>query len=260
MAELVQLSAPFAGTVLRLGVAPGDDVPAGAILVVIESMKMEHVIEAPASGTVQSYAVVIGNAVQTGDPLLRFRLSGEGSVGAQATPAQSSEAGTDSIRPELSELRRRVEGTRDSGRPEATERRHARGRRTARENIEDLCDPGSFEEYGRFVIAAQRARRSTNDLIANTPADGLIAGLGRVNGDLFPPEVARCAVLSYDYSVLAGTQGQMNHKKKDRLFELIERLGLPVVLFAEGGGDVPATPTPQPSPDSIRLHSPCSAT
>ena len=51
--------------------------------------------------------------------------------------------------------------------------------------------------------------------------------------------MARCAVLSYDYSVLAGTQGQMNHKKKDRLFELIERLGLPVVLFAEGGGGRP---------------------
>jgi acetyl-CoA carboxylase carboxyltransferase component len=132
-----------------------------------------------------------------------------------------------------------VAGTLDDGRLEATERRHARGRRTARENIEDLCDSGSFEEYGRFVIAAQRARRKTDDLIANTPTDGLIAGLARVNGDLFPPEQARCAVLSYDYTVLAGTQGQMNHKKKDRLFDLIERLGLPVVLFAEGGGGRP---------------------
>ena len=46
-------------------------------------------------------------------------------------------------------------------------------------------------------------------------------------------------MLSYDYSVLAGTQGQMNHRKKDRLFELVERLRLPVVLFAEGGGGRP---------------------
>ncbi len=90
-----------------------------------------------------------------------------------------------------------------------------------------------------MVIAAQRARRSTEDLVANTPADGLVAGIGRVNGDLFPPERSRCAVLSYDYSVLAGTQGQMNHKKKDRLFGLVERLRLPVVLFAEGGGGRP---------------------
>ena len=143
------------------------------------------------------------------------------------------------MRPELAELRARVAATLDAGRPAATERRHAGGRRTARENIEDLCDPGSFEEYGGLVIAAQRARRSTEDLIANTPADGLIAGIGRVNGDLFDEERSRCAVLSYDYSVLAGTQGQMNHRKKDRLFELVERLRLPVVLFAEGGGGRP---------------------
>ena len=125
------------------------------------------------------------------------------------------------------------------GRPEATERRHARGRRTARENIEDLCDPGSFEEYGGLVIAAQRARRSVDGPAAPTRRPtGLIAGIGRVNGDLFGDD-ARCAVLSYDYTVLAGTQGQMNHRKKDRLFELVERLRLPVVLFAEGGGGRP---------------------
>ena len=241
MAELTELAAPFAGTVLRLGAAPGTDVPVGTVLVVLESMKMEHVIEAPAAGAVESFSVAVGDSVQNGDPLLRFKVS---AVDAEALPTRATtghaaSAGADTVRPELAELRRRVEGTRDSGRAEATERRHARKRRTARENVDDLCDPGSFEEYGRFVIAAQRARRSTEDLIANTPADGLIAGLGRVNGDLFPPEQARCAVLSYDYSVLAGTQGQMNHKKKDRLFELIERLGLPVVLFAEGGGGRP---------------------
>ena len=89
------------------------------------------------------------------------------------------------------------------------------------------------------MVAAQRARRSREDLIANTPADGLVAGLARVNGDLFGPERSRCAVLSYDYSVLAGTQGQMNHRKKDRLFALVDRLRLPVVLFAEGGGGRP---------------------
>jgi acetyl-CoA carboxylase carboxyltransferase component len=106
-------------------------------------------------------------------------------------------------------------------------------------NIGDLCDPGSFTEYGSLVVAAQRARRSLDDLIANTPADGLVAGIGRINGDRFPDELSRCAVVSYDYMVLAGTQGQLNHRKKDRLFELVERLRLPVVLFAEGGGGRP---------------------
>jgi acetyl-CoA carboxylase carboxyltransferase component len=234
------IAAAFGGTVLRLAVAPGEPVRDGAVLIVIESMKMEHPIEAPATGAVESFSVSVGDAVQQGDVLLTFAPAPvddfQTAVNADLTHASTKQ---DEIRPELAELRQRAAVTLDAGRPEATERRHVRGRRTARENVEDLCDPGSFEEYGRFVVAAQRARRSTDDLITNTPTDGLIAGLARVNGDLFPPEQARCAVLSYDYSVLAGTQGQMNHKKKDRLFELIGRLRLPVVLFAEGGGGRP---------------------
>ncbi len=128
--------------------------------------------------------------------------------------------------------------TRDEARPEAVERRHAAGARTARENIADLVDPGSFVEYGRFAIAAQRARRSEDELIARTPADGLIGGTARINGELFG-ERSACAVLSYDYTVLAGTQGAIGHRKKDRLFELIERMRLPTVFLAEGGGGRP---------------------
>ncbi len=226
------LTVPFAGTVLRVSVAAGDRVAAGAVLVVLESMKMEHVVEAATPGVIDAILVAPGDTVQTGDVLLEVTESGP-------PDAESDVATAAGVRPELAELQARVEATLDAGRPAATERRHAGGRRTARENIEDLCDPGSFEEYGGLVIAAQRARRSTEDLIANTPADGLVAGIGRVNGDLFDNERSRCAVLSYDYSVLAGTQGQMNHRKKDRLFELVERLRLPVVLFAEGGGGRP---------------------
>jgi acetyl-CoA carboxylase carboxyltransferase component len=234
---LTELTVPFAGTVLRVDVGPGDQVRAGAVLVVLESMKMEHVVEAAAAGTVRAVAVSVADAVQAGDVLLSIDQDD-----ADAPPPPAEPGAMDlvaEIRPELAELRARVAGTLDAGRPAATERRHAGGRRTARENIEDLCDPDSFEEYGGLVIAAQRARRSNEDLVANTPADGLVAGIGRVNGDLFDKERSRCAVLSYDYSVLAGTQGQMNHRKKDRLFELVERLRLPVVLFAEGGGGRP---------------------
>jgi acetyl-CoA carboxylase carboxyltransferase component len=235
---LTELTVPFAGTVLRVAVAPGDRVPKGAVLMVLESMKMEHVVEAGAPGTISAVAVSEGDAVQAGDVLLRIDESGAAPL-ADVVGDDVAEEPTVGIRPELAELRARVATRLDDGRPAATERRHAGGRRTARENIEDLCDPGSFEEYGGLVIAAQRARRSTEDLVANTPADGLVAGIGRVNGDLFDDERSRCAVLSYDYSVLAGTQGQMNHRKKDRLFELVERLRLPVVLFAEGGGGRP---------------------
>jgi acetyl-CoA carboxylase carboxyltransferase component len=144
----------------------------------------------------------------------------------------------DGERDDLGELLRRRALTDDAARPDAVDRRHAGGGRTARENIEDLVDPGSFVEYGRFAIAAQRGRRELEDLIARTPADGLVAGTARINGELFG-ERAACAILSYDYTVLAGTQGALGHRKKDRLFALIERMRLPTVFFAEGGGGRP---------------------
>jgi acetyl-CoA carboxylase carboxyltransferase component len=135
-------------------------------------------------------------------------------------------------RADLEELLARRALTLDDARPDAVAKRHERGGRTARENLDDLVDEGSFIEYGRFAIAAQRQRRELQDLIERTPADGLIAGTARVNGEA-------CAVLSYDYTVLAGTQGYLGHRKKDRLFELIERMRLPTVFFAEGGGGRP---------------------
>src|SRR3954462_7470793 len=141
-------------------------------------------------------------------------------------------------REDLRELRARRDLTEDAARPDAVERRHAAGGRTARDNVDDLVDPGSFVEYGRFAIAAQRGRRELDDLIARTPADGLVAGTAHVDG-------RPCPVLSYDYTVLAGTQGVLGHRKKDRLFELIERMRLPTVFFAEGGGGRPGD-TDQP--------------
>ncbi|MGE2692537.1 acyl-CoA carboxylase subunit beta [Mycolicibacterium pulveris] len=151
------------------------------------------------------------------------------------------------------ELLRRRALTEDAARPEAVERRHAAHGRTARENIDDLVDDGSFVEYGRFAIAAQRHRRDLADLIARTPADGLIAGTARINGDLFGEQRSACAVLSYDYTVLAGTQGALGHRKKDRLFELIERMRLPTVFFAEGGGGRPGD-TDYPTVSSLEVR------
>ena len=146
---------------------------------------------------------------------------------------------TDQDRPELSELRQRQHLLSDAGRSDAVAKRHGSGRRTARENLDDLLDPGSWVEYGGFAIAAQRARRDLEELIGTTQADGIIAGLGRANAAVVGESNAGCAALSYDYMVLAGSQGLTGHRKTDRIFELIERLRLPVVLFAEGGGGRP---------------------
>ena len=142
-------------------------------------------------------------------------------------------------RDDLAEVRSRQAATRDESRPEAVAKRHERGARTARENLADLVDNDSFVEYGSLAIAAQRMRRDVQELIARTPADGLIAGTARINSSLHGAQAAACAVLSYDYTVLAGTQGAIGHRKKDRLFELIERMRLPTVIFAEGGGGRP---------------------
>jgi len=160
------------------------------------------------------------------------------------TPASSSCDQKDdkiqkSMRPELRELFEREAFLRDENRPEAVAKRREKNLRTARANILDLCDAGSFMEYGSLAVAAQRGRLSEADLIRKTPADGLIAGIGSVNGSFFNAQRSRCMVLAYDYTVLAGTQGYFNHKKMDRMLKLADEQRLPVVLFAEGGGGRP---------------------
>ena len=233
--EVVRLAAPLQGTVVLLPVPVGGAVSAGTIVVVLESMKMEHVVRSPVAGTLAYLDVDVGGVVAEGTPLAVVEAGEETDGGVVA----ADEVDLDHVRPDLAEVVARRVLLSDAGRPEVVARRHAEGRRTARENIDDLCDPGSFTEYGGFAIAAQRRRRDVDELIERTPADGLVGGTARVNGARFDDERARCAVVSYDYTVLAGTQGQQNHRKKDRLFELVERLRLPVVLFAEGGGGRP---------------------
>ena len=147
--------------------------------------------------------------------------------------------GNDALRPELAELIQRTALGLDENRPEAVARREQSHQRTARANVQDLFDPDSFIEYGALAVAAQRFRRSEAELRAKTPADGLIAGIGSVNGSLFEEENARCMVLAYDYTVLAGTQGHFSHKKMDRMLRLAHELKIPLVLFAEGGGGRP---------------------
>jgi acetyl-CoA carboxylase carboxyltransferase component len=233
--KAVDVTAPMQSTVLQITVAAGDVVHADTVVVVLEAMKMEHAVAAGASGYVRDIAVKPGETVPEGACLLVIEPAAVDAQAADATAAVD----LDAIRPDLAEVLDRRARTQDTARTQPVARRRATGQRTARENIDHLCDPGTFVEYGGFTIAAQRARRSVDELIARTPADGLVCGIGHVNGDRFAADASRCAVLAYDYTVLAGTQGQQNHRKKDRLFELIERMRLPVVLFAEGGGGRP---------------------
>lgn len=229
--------APSDCTVVVVRVSEGDEVAEGTVLAIVEVMKIEQDVTAPHDGTVASVAVAAGDVVAK-NALIATVVPGEiQSPRTVADAADTPPAAQD--RADLAELRQRRALLEDAARPEAVAKVHGRGRRTARENLADLVDEGSFEEYGSFMYAAQTARRSREDLIANTPGDGIVGGLGRINGELFEDDASRCAVMSYDYTVLAGTQGYRGHQKKDRLFDICERLRLPLVLFAEGGGGRP---------------------
>jgi acetyl-CoA carboxylase carboxyltransferase component len=231
----MRVEAPMQGTIVSIDVATGDSVAARQQLMMIESMKMHHAIESPCDGVIADVLVEVGETVMAGAAVA--------TVAPGAVIAQSSAAVDDrdltSVRPDLAEVQARHAVGLDAARPDAVERRRAVGRRTARETVADLVDEGSFVEYGPVAIAAQRRRRSVEELIERTPADGMIGGIGTVNGHLFGGHDAQVIAVSYDYTVLAGTQGVMNHRKKDRLFELAESMRLPVVFFTEGGGGRP---------------------
>jgi acetyl-CoA carboxylase carboxyltransferase component len=221
----MNMRAPFAATVVAVPRMIDEAVRAGAPVIVLEAMKMEHELLADADATVQRLEVKVGDSVVEGQLLAVLATDDVASGPAPAAPADTDSG-------PLDEVRARHRLGLDEARPEAVGRRSEHGRRTARENLADLLDPDSFVEYGPLMYAAQERRRARQELIERTPADGLVGGVGSVGGQA-------CVAMSYDYTVLAGTQGMRNHQKKDRLFELAERRRLPVVLFAEGGGGRP---------------------
>jgi acetyl-CoA carboxylase carboxyltransferase component len=225
-ASFVHLRSPLVGTIVMV-IEPGASLAPETVVALVESMKMEHPVYAGHDGTVTSVAVRVGEPVEMGTILLEVRTA---PAVVQGVVAETPTAGAMPDR--FGELLDRTRLLEDAARPDAVAKRHGRGLRTARENLADLIDPDSFIEYGRFTYAAQTKRRSVEDLIAKTPGDGLICGTATVGG-------TPVAVLSYDAMVLAGTQGQRNHQKKDRIFDLVRRQGLPVVFFTEGGGGRP---------------------
>ena len=230
----IDVRAPLQAQVVQWLAAPGAAVAAGEVLVILEAMKMEHEVRSPAAGRVREHLFAEGETVAQGAVLLILEQPTQSASGLQPDlPLKSEEDATpEGPRADLQRVLDRHALTLDASRPDAVAKRHALGMRTARENVEALCDPGSFVEYGALAVAAQRSRRSEDDLRRNTPADGMVTGLGEVHG-------RRIAVLAYDATVLAGTQGFRNHQKTDRLLEVALRNKLPVVLFAEGGGGRP---------------------
>ena len=232
---MLAVRAPLQGTVVSLAVEEGQTVRRGQQLAVMEAMKMEHVVNAEAAGTVRAVHVGATDTIWEGQLLMEL----EPAEGAGEETGETEQVDLDAIRPDLQELLDRRALTRDEKRPEAVARRRKTKQRTVRENVDDLFDAGSFVEYGPLTVAAQRRRRGLEDLLKRSPADGLVTGVGRVNSDLFDDPASRAALLAYDYTVFAGTQGVHNHWKTDRLIDIAERGRMPLVVFAEGGGGRP---------------------
>ncbi len=264
------IESPLQSQLVSWQVRVGDPVRAGDLLVVLEAMKMEHELRAPVAGRVSALCCEAGEMVAQGQALLQLDRVPESldTASLQAGARQSDAAGlthadplpaasafvtgqhppaaatafadaTGPVRADLQRVLERHALTLDASRPAVMDKRHGLGLRSARENVADLCDAGSFREYGALAVAAQATRRDADDLMRNTPADGMVTGIGQINGTVFGPERASTVVMAYDATVLAGTQGMRNHQKTDRMLGIALRQRLPVVLFAEGGGGRP---------------------
>ena len=224
--------APMQGTIVALEVQIGATVRRGQPLLIMEAMKMQHEIAATVGGIVRAVGVSVGDTVFEDHPLV-FIEESEDSSGVAAAEAAID---LDLIRPDLAEVLARQARALDAARPAAVARRRKSGQRTARENIEDLVDPGSFTEYGALTVAARRTTTPMEKLIDESPADGFVMGLAHINGEQFPDETSRVVVGAYDYTVMAGTQGKHSHRKQDRMYEMAEQWRLPTVIYTEGGG------------------------
>lgn len=230
------LRAPMQGKIVSIEAMPEVAVHPGSVVAVLEAMKLEHAVQAGLAGYFTPAAGLAHGRVVRAGQLLGWIRSDQA---ASLSEALTVEVDPDHIRPDLEEVLARRAGLLDTARPEAVARRRKLGQNTARENLDLLLDAGSFVEYGGLTLAMQRGRRSEEELIRMSPADGVVTGLGTVNAPQFDRDRSRCAVMAYDYTVFAGTQGFMAHRKMDRIIQAAERLETPFILFAEGGGGRP---------------------
>tara|TARA_R110000796_G_scaffold252001_1_gene384779 strand:- start:21756 stop:25046 length:3291 start_codon:yes stop_codon:yes gene_type:complete len=232
---VIQVLASMSGIIIEIAVNEGQEVQQGQTLAMIDSMKMHHVISSPIGGIVRHIHLSLDSNVAPDQALFDLEETSR----SKNDLIEPERLDPDLIRPDLAEVLSRFAQCQDVSRPDAIQRRHAKGKRTARENLADLCDANSLTEYGALTYAAQRGRFSEQELAASTPSDGLVTGIANVNGALFGAQRSRCVVMAYDQTVLAGTQGFMSHKKLARILTVAAEQQLAVIIYAEGGGGRP---------------------
>ena len=225
---------PMAAALVSVEVIAGQSVDKNHIIAVIESMKMQTAITASVAGLITDIKVSAGQTIQEGQLICKVVESSQSS-----NVLDTQEPISDSVENALDQLNQQLAASLDSGRKKSIDKRHAKGYRTARENLRQLCDEGSFVEYGQLAVAAQRDRMSSEKLKAETAADGVITGLATINAQQFGEQASQVAIIVNDYTVLAGTQGYFHHRKIDRMLDQAKRSYLPVVMYTEGGGGRP---------------------
>ena len=225
---------PMAAVLVSVDVIARQAVDKNHIIAVIESMKMQTAITASVAGLITDIKVSAGQTIQEGQLICKVVESSQSS-----NVLDTQEPISDSVENALDQLNQQLAASLDSGRKKSIDKRHAKGYRTARENLRQLCDEGSFVEYGQLAVAAQRDRMSSEKLKAETAADGVITGLATINTQQFGEQASQVAIIVNDYTVLAGTQGYFHHRKIDRMLDQAKRSYLPVVMYTEGGGGRP---------------------
>ncbi len=211
----VGLVAPMQGTIVEIGVAIGDEVRIGQAVAVVEAMKLQHDIRADRNGVVCAVSMSEGDVVREGFPIVFLHESDvEGG-------ALEGDAGMDldHLRGDMQEVNDFIDRTLDAAQAEAVAALRQSGRRTPRENLDDLLDQGSFHEFGPPA--------------AGSAAGGTIMGFGGVNADLVGEDRSRVAVVHSNYPTAAYTHG---HYRQEQIHEMASDWHVPVVLFSEGEG------------------------
>ena len=226
------IASPLQGTIIQILVEEGDAVREGQQMFVMDSMKMEHIINSDIGGYLRQLTVAVGDVVYEGHPLAFIEQADVG----EAIREEEAEIDLDYIRPDLQKLFDNLDAGKDENRQPWVERRHAKGKLTQRESLAELVDEGTWVEMGELVLPARHRIMSIEEMRVRAPADGMITGIGTVNGDLFDEHRATTLVAMYDETVWAGTQGMMGHQKTDRVIKFADEQATPLIVWAEGAG------------------------
>ena len=229
-----KIVAPITSTIVDVNVKNSSIVSKGQIIVTVESMKMQSHIVASVAGMISDLKVTEGETVEEGQLICCLTEKSN-----QKNKESTSKIQINNENQIMSDFESEIEKTLDKEREQEVLKRHSKGYRTARENLEDLVDADSFVEYGQLAVAAQRERLNADELKLKSAADGVLTGLATINSGQHGEKASQVAVIINDYTAMAGTQGFFHHKKIDRLIEIAKKSELPVVMYTEGGGGRP---------------------